>query len=183
MHFRRLLSLVYREFVAHVLKIHPHCVIREQIIVYSASLKLKRSRRADAIRCIFQALFQSDPIFQDVLDSTLRVNNKSNRFTENDFQPYHINRCWWKVCSDSDVFKPSDATLIDIDNIVEIYDNHINPMSKSKLQTRSTGNYGVSTRTIQRSSSQRSEEHSKRRPEIESYESQPSKYYVDQPSC
>jgi len=68
MHFRRLVSLVYREFVAHVLKIHPHCVTSEQIIVYLASLKLERSRQADTVRCIFQALFQSDPIYQDVAD-------------------------------------------------------------------------------------------------------------------
>jgi len=55
-------------------------------------------------------------------------------------------------------------------------------MSKPKLQTRSTGNYGCSTRRIQRSSPQRSEEHSKRMPETESYVSQPSKYYADQPT-
>lgn len=111
----------------------------------------------------------------------MRVNNKSNRFTENDFQPYHINRCWWKVCSDSDAFKPSDATLIDIDIVFETYDNPINPMSKPKLQTRSCGAYRISTRTCQRRSPQGSEEHS--RVEIESNESQPAKYYAKQPTC
>lgn len=84
------------------------------------------------------------------------------------------------MCSGSDAFKPSDATLIDIDYVFEVYHNPINPMSKPKLQTCSTGNYSCSTRRIQRSSPQRSVENSKHKPETESYESQPSKYYADQ---
>ncbi|KAF0752374.1 zinc finger protein 431-like [Aphis craccivora] len=175
MHFRKLVAIVYREFVAHVLSISPHCVTSEEILVYSASLRLKRNGQADTVKCIFQALFQTNPVYQEVAtyvaawirnpepligvlnSSTHRINNKLPNFTENDFQSYNINRYSWKVCSSCDPFTPSQHTLADIDYIFEVYHNPVNPMSKIMTPKRRRENYVV--------------------------ESQPSKYIPHQPTA
>lgn len=66
MHFRLLVAIVYREFIAHTQNITIMNVTPEDFIQYSCSLRLKQKGKADTVRNIFRILFQADPKFQEV---------------------------------------------------------------------------------------------------------------------
>lgn len=68
MHFRQLVAIIYREFVAYSTNVSISFVGPEDIILYSSSLRLRKKGQAETVRCIFKILFGSDPLYQDVAD-------------------------------------------------------------------------------------------------------------------
>lgn len=65
MHFRHLVAIVYREFIAQVRDVPSKSVTADDFYAYSISLREERGRQADTVRCIFQSLFQSDLKYQE----------------------------------------------------------------------------------------------------------------------
>jgi len=58
MHFRLLVAIVYREFIAHVQNIMIMDVTLGDFIQYSCSLRLKQKGQVDTVRSIFRILFK-----------------------------------------------------------------------------------------------------------------------------
>jgi len=130
MHFRKISSIILREFVANVLGRQPKDIFPGDILWYVSTIRAAKTRGGllDTVNCIFNAdpksnriadlvggrIRRTTPLLNALYDDQNKFANKPIDLIQTDFDVYHIQRNNWIVRSNIPFFRPTAETIANV---------------------------------------------------------------------
>ncbi|KAL5246295.1 hypothetical protein ACI65C_013703 [Semiaphis heraclei] len=144
MHFRKLVAIVVRDFVGHILLKSPLTITPEEIEQYLNTVKC----RSELVNDIFLILFKNLPKHKEVREfvecwtrnprvligpifpDTYSVIHKRFKFNDSDFDPYDLKLSDWNCAVHNNFYDPYEATILKIQEVLAEYDHPVFPSSR-----------------------------------------------------